>query len=468
MRLGAGLDADGMLTEAAAQRGLDCLRALCRSGWPASRRAQVRAVATQTLREARNRNAFLLRAQEALGYPIEVISGREEARLIYAGVARLQPTDAPRLVIDIGGRSTEMILGQGRTPLLAESFQVGSVSLSMRFFGDGRLTESAFRAAQIAAGAELEEALRALRAAALAGGAGLVGHGRRGVAAAGGQRRDRRPHHAARACAGASSSCLRGRPHRQARAARRCATTAAPCIAGGLAILYTLATHFGIDALRPARGALRQGVIIDLRRAPRRRCATPSPAGHARRIGARAAAPLRGRHRTRRCACARWRKRCTQPVRRQRRRARRKRGASWAGPATLHEIGHDGVAPRPPPPQRLPAGAMSTRPGSRRASSAASAELVLGQRGGLRKIEPAWPTPTFAWQALCLRLAVIKCHARGAVDAERAAAEARRRHGAARASAPAWAESHPRTLHLLREEAETWARQGPLRLALPR
>ena len=125
---------------------------------------QVRAVATQTLREARNRNAFLLRAQAALGYPIEVISGREEARLIYAGVAHLQPTDAPRLVIDIGGRSTEMILGQGRKPLLAESFQVGSVSLSMRFFGDGRFTEQAFRAAQVAAGAELEEALRALRA----------------------------------------------------------------------------------------------------------------------------------------------------------------------------------------------------------------------------------------------------------------------------------------------------------------
>ncbi len=136
MRLGGGLDADGMLTEDAAQRGLDCLGRFAErlSGFAPQ---QVRAVATQTLREARNRNAFLLRAQKALGFPIEVISGREEARLIYAGVAHLQPTDASRLVVDIGGRSTEMILGQGRTPLLAESFQVGSVSLSMRFFGDG-------------------------------------------------------------------------------------------------------------------------------------------------------------------------------------------------------------------------------------------------------------------------------------------------------------------------------------------
>ena len=102
---------------------------------------------------------FLVRAEAALGHPIEVISGREEARLIYAGVAFLQPSIKPRLVIDIGGRSTEMILGDGRTPRVAESFQVGCVSLSMRFFPDGRYTRAAFRAAQVAAGAELEEAL---------------------------------------------------------------------------------------------------------------------------------------------------------------------------------------------------------------------------------------------------------------------------------------------------------------------
>ena len=140
VRLGGGLDANGMLTEEPRpQRGLACLRRFAR-GWPASRRRQVRAVATQTLREARNRNAFLLRAQEALGHPIEVISGREEARLIYAGVAHLQPRRcAPRLVVDIGGRSTEMILGQRPHAANAESrSSVGSVSLSMRFFAERR------------------------------------------------------------------------------------------------------------------------------------------------------------------------------------------------------------------------------------------------------------------------------------------------------------------------------------------
>ena len=158
VRLGAGLDAQGLLSEEAVLRGLTCLARFADrlegyEGW------QIRAVATQTLREARNRDAFLLRAQAALGFPIEVISGREEARLIYAGVARLQPSNQTRLVIDIGGRSTEMILGKARKPLRAESFQIGSVSLSMKYFGDGRFSEAAFRAAQVAAGAELEEAL---------------------------------------------------------------------------------------------------------------------------------------------------------------------------------------------------------------------------------------------------------------------------------------------------------------------
>ncbi|MEO5843747.1 MAG: Ppx/GppA family phosphatase, partial [Caldimonas sp.] len=158
VRLGAGLDGHGLLTEAASERGLACLARFAQrlAGFAPT---QVRAVATQTLREARNRDEFLARAQAVLGFPIEVISGREEARLIYAGVARLQPSNTPRLVIDIGGRSTEMILGQGRKPLRAESFQVGSVSLSARYFGDGRFSEAAFRQAQIAAGAELEEAL---------------------------------------------------------------------------------------------------------------------------------------------------------------------------------------------------------------------------------------------------------------------------------------------------------------------
>ncbi|HEX3141690.1 MAG TPA: exopolyphosphatase, partial [Rhizobacter sp.] len=146
VRLGGGLDAQGLLTEDAMERGLACLRRFAQrlEGYAPT---QVRAVATQTLREAQNRNAFLVRAQTVLGHPIEVISGREEARLIYAGVAHLQPSDQRRLVIDIGGRSTEMIIGRALQAELMESYRVGSVAWSMKHFAEGQFTPTAFRAA---------------------------------------------------------------------------------------------------------------------------------------------------------------------------------------------------------------------------------------------------------------------------------------------------------------------------------
>ena len=158
VRLGGGLDSHGMLTEEATQRGLACLARFAQrlkgfTPW------QVRAVATQTLREARNRDAFLLRADRVLGYPIEVISGREEARLIYQGVSRLQPSELPRLVIDIGGRSTEMILGHGRAAQRAESFGVGSVSLSIQHFPQGRFTAENFRNASCLASSVIVRSL---------------------------------------------------------------------------------------------------------------------------------------------------------------------------------------------------------------------------------------------------------------------------------------------------------------------
>src|SRR5690606_27797405 len=101
---------------------------------------------------------------EILGFPIDVVSGPEEARLIYQGVARLLPqSDERRLVVDIGGRSTELILGQQFSPSAVASYRVGSVAWSARYFADGALTREAFRAAEIAAKAVLDEAAEAYR-----------------------------------------------------------------------------------------------------------------------------------------------------------------------------------------------------------------------------------------------------------------------------------------------------------------
>ena len=101
---------------------------------------------------------FITRAQELLGFPIDVISGTEEARLIYQGVAHLLPqSDERRLVIDIGGRSTELILGQHLNAQTTASYRVGSVAWSMRYFPNGELSASAFKAAEVAAKAILDE-----------------------------------------------------------------------------------------------------------------------------------------------------------------------------------------------------------------------------------------------------------------------------------------------------------------------
>jgi len=460
VRLGGGLDAEGMLTEAAVQRGLDCLRRFAaRLAGFTSR--QVRAVATQTLREARNRNAFLLRAQEALGYPIEVISGREEARLIYAGVSHLQPTDASRLVIDIGGRSTEMILGQGRMPVLAESFQVGSVSLSMRFFGDGRLSEQAFRAAQIAAGAELEEALQPFapqRWQEALGSSGTVGAVSQ-LLAANNVTDGRITPAGLRWCiAGCIQAGHTGKLLWPALRADRRAV-----LPGGLAILYTLATHFGIESLMPARGALRQGVIIDLReRLEALRHAHPEDVRDesVRELQARFGVATDQALRVRTLAQQLYQSVADTDDALD----ESQRELGWA--CDLHEVGqmvshHDHHRHSAYLVANVDAAGFSQSQ-QRRIS-----ELVLGQRGGLRKLDPALSNPQFAWQAMCLRLAVIKCHARGAIDT-RALQLKRDNSTGLLAFSPTWAENNPRTLHLLREEAEGWARHGSLRLVLPR
>ncbi|MDO9320895.1 MAG: exopolyphosphatase, partial [Pseudomonas sp.] len=140
VQLAAGLDDQRLLSEEAIQRGLDCLRRFGQliTGLP---EGAVRIVGTNALREARNCADFIRRAEEILGHPVEVISGREEARLIYLGVSHSSAdTPGKRLVVDIGGGSTEFIIGQRFEPLLRESLQMGCVSFTQRYFRDGKIT----------------------------------------------------------------------------------------------------------------------------------------------------------------------------------------------------------------------------------------------------------------------------------------------------------------------------------------
>jgi exopolyphosphatase/guanosine-5'-triphosphate,3'-diphosphate pyrophosphatase len=156
VRLAAGLSADKNLDAPAQQRALTALARFAERLRDLPREA-VRAVGTNSLRVAKNAADFIQQAEQILGFPIDVIAGREEARLIYLGVAHGLPHSTDnRLVMDIGGGSTEFIIGNGYIPLKMESLYMGCVSFSNRFFPDGNITKQNLKQAELAARSELQ------------------------------------------------------------------------------------------------------------------------------------------------------------------------------------------------------------------------------------------------------------------------------------------------------------------------
>jgi exopolyphosphatase/guanosine-5'-triphosphate,3'-diphosphate pyrophosphatase len=373
-------------------------------------------------------------------------------------VARLQPSNVPRLVIDIGGRSTEMILGHGRRTLRAESFGVGCVGLSLKYFPSGALTAGGFRGAQIAAGAELEEALEPFAPSQwqeALGSSGTVSAVSQLLAASG--ITDGRI--SAEGLRWLISRCIEA-GHVDRLALPGLKDDRRLVIAGGLAILYTLAAQFGVDALRPAQGALRQGLIIDLHE--RRHATALHQVGHdirdasVRELQRRFMVDTQQARRV--SAVAEHLYDVLQP----RAGVEARRELIWA--CALHEIGmmvshHDHHRHSAYLLAHVDAAGFSQSQ-LRRLSM-----LVLGQRGGLRKVETQLAEATFAWQALCLRLAVIKCHARGEVDPKviRPAADATR---VVLRFRPGWRETQPRAMYLFNEEAQFWNRAGVFTLVL--
>jgi len=157
VRLAEGLDGTGGLSQEAIDRALECLSRFgqrIRTIPP----QHVRAIATNTVRALKSPQIFLLPAEKALGHGIEVVAGREEARLIYLGVANGQPPRTKRrLVMDIGGGSTEFIIGEGFEPLERESLQMGCVATTKRFFPNGELSKKRWKEAQTEITAEFQQ-----------------------------------------------------------------------------------------------------------------------------------------------------------------------------------------------------------------------------------------------------------------------------------------------------------------------
>src|SRR5260221_13908225 len=173
--LAAGVGPDGRLDKQGAARALACLERFGQRLRDMHARS-VRVVGTNALRISRRKQAFLERARDAIGHPIEIISGMEEARLVYSGVAHTLPAEAGRrLVIDIGGGSTEIVIGEGYEPQLLESLKLGWVSMSLRFFEDGKLSARRVERGRLAARVEIEPVQAAFLQRGWEGGVGSSG-----------------------------------------------------------------------------------------------------------------------------------------------------------------------------------------------------------------------------------------------------------------------------------------------------
>jgi exopolyphosphatase/guanosine-5'-triphosphate,3'-diphosphate pyrophosphatase len=244
VRLGSGLDAEGRLDREVAARALACLERFgqrLREIHP----DKLRVVGTNTLRRAHRKQAFLEKARAALGAPIEIVSGIEEARLIYSGVAHTSPlASGRRLVVDIGGGSTELIIGEGLAPLRLASTELGCVTMSERFFAGGRLSAKRFARARVEARSELEPIEDAYRAIGWQGAIGSSGT----VKSVADAVRELDP--------SAQSISVEG--------LEAVSEDRRTVFAGGLAILAEVFESLGLERMDVSEGAMRDGLLYDL------------------------------------------------------------------------------------------------------------------------------------------------------------------------------------------------------------
>lgn len=444
VRLAGGLNANKRLDGASQRRALNCLARFGERlrGMPPE---AVRAVGTSALRVAKNAPEFLEKARAALGFEIEIVAGREEARLIYLGVSHSLPLEAqPRLVVDIGGGSTECIIGRGYEAQDRESLRMGCVVFSKRFFDAGVIDKTSFRAAEIAARIET----RSAAGSAFSRGAWSQAVGSSGTARALGEicqanglsdgaiTRDGLTWLRDHLFKAGSVEALRDLPG--LKADRR------PVIAGGLAIMRGVFEELGIETMTVAQGAMREGILWDLLgrvhdRDMRDVTVTQFQRRYqvdmaqARRVEEMGLALLRGIS--------------DEPV--------ALRRLAWA--ARLHEIGisiaHSGFHKH---------GAYilenADMPGFSRHDQLGLALLVRAGRGGLDKL--GYEVPAADWPlVLCLRLAQMFNMSRNDSSLPRMSLTCTQ--GACRlAIAGDYLKDNPLTRTALEDEVRAWARAG--------
>ncbi|QGZ56144.1 exopolyphosphatase [Paraburkholderia acidiphila] len=450
VRLAAGLSKDKLLDRASQVRGWDALKRFgerLRDFHP----DQVRAVATNTLRVAKNSREFLSEAEAALGFPIEVIAGREEARLIYAGAAHSVPASAgKRFVVDIGGGSTEFIIGAHYTPIRMESLYIGCVSHSRQFFPSGNVDEYTMRQAELAATREIQIISADYRKTGWDQAIGSSG--------------------TARALAelveangfndpGITHGISRGGLERLKRALIKAENVnrlklvalkpdRIPVLAGGLSIMIAVFEELGIDYVDTTDGALRLGVLYDLLgRSQHEDMRTVTVEGFMRRYGVdRAQAGRIGE------LAVKFYDQFEEPD--EERREENRMFLTWA--ASLHEIGLS-ISHSAYHKHSAYIASNADMPGFSRTDQARLAALVLGHVGKLGKLSQ---TRDVEWPLLfCLRLAALLTRRRADVGLPHITV-AQEGNGYEVLLPNAWVQNNPLTDYNLVQEAAEWGKIG--------
>lgn len=449
VRLSAGLDSDGNFTEDVQERALAALRRF-REKLEGIDPKYIRAVGTQALRIAKNSAEFLPKAQEALGHPIEIIAGREEARLVFSGcVHTLPPSSEKRLIVDIGGGSTELIVGYGLIPKRCESFHVGCVNTSVDFFPNGKITPEAFQEATLFARAEFEEVVPEFNHRnwdAAYGSAGTIG---------------------AVADIGQASGLTNGvvtpalLDYLRTRLLEKGAISEIDfpglksdrkeVIAGGLAVLTAVFKTFNIKEMRPAPGALRVGLLHDLLgRHSQQDTRDKTVAALIKRAGIdkQQAARVAGLADAFFVALSNER-----PEQDQR------KLLQWA--SMLHESGRS-ISPSGYHRHSQYILLHADLAGFSRYDQTQMATAVLGQRGNLIKVRDTLTNPAFVRMVCALRLAIIFAHARRSLRLPKWALSFSDK-GDRRivfSADSTWLNNHPLIKYLLEQESIIWARVG--------
>ena len=448
VRLAAGLSPDKMLDLASQQRGVAALQRFHERlrDFPPTR---VRAVATNTLRVAKNAPEFLIRAEAALGFPIEIIAGREEARLIYVGVAHTLPDPhRQQLVVDIGGGSTEFIVGKSFESQLLESRYMGCVGYSLRYFPDGRIDKRAFKEAELAARRELQTISAAYREAGWEEAVGSSGTAKaiveileqNGLSKGGITREGLEKLKALLLRAGSLDNIdlagLKG--------------DRLPVILGGFAIMSAIFKEFELEHMVFSEGALRLGVLYDLLgRYHHHDLRDATVSAFVRRYGV----DLRQAQQVADTAChllAQLEPETADPEHDDHRFLR------WA--AMLHEIGIS-VAHSSYHKHSAYIVGNADMPGFSRMDQARLARLVLAHRGKLERVAAIDPGSVDWLLIACMRLAVVIHRAR---DARGLPALTLRREGRgfSLTAAPGWLQKLPLTAAALDEEQRQWQGLG--------